>query len=426
MNLSDSIKINRLTNLDAEQGLLGSLLSNNAKVWDIIDLVRADDFAAPVHGDIFKSITDLVIESKMANFVTLKQMYAENEWLKHVGGSEYLYNLVHSIGVISVKEYAGIISELATRRRLLDALDDARAKLSSGDESIGSVCSEISSIFTNLESGSNIRTKRDVARAAISAITLPPECHSTGLNCFDKVLGGGLYAGFTYGIGGAEKRGKTTLAHTISQNLNDKGILHAYIALEMGSIQIEQRNLARAAGVNSLKFLQNSVREDTAFLKRIGDLAVTMPDNTLYLDMPGGSLEQIQLELGRLVSRHSIKGFILDYWQLVEGQQKGETEERHLRRVAQWVANFARKNGIWCILLSQVNSEGTLFAGKGLVKACDQLYIIEQAETGAHDIELWLKMTHSRYTPLADVGSDIAPKLFLNKRAGPHIEEIHD
>ena len=198
--------------------------------------------------------------------------------------------------------------------------------------------------------------------------------------------------------------------------------MHAYVALEMGSVQIEQRNLARMAGVNSLKFLNN--KKDPDLIRKVYEIAQDTPDFTLYLDMPGATLDQLQVELARMISKHRIKGFILDYWQLVEGQQKGETEEKHLRNVAQWVANFSRKHGVWCLILSQVNDEGKLFAGKGLVKACDQLYVIELAETISDQQELWLKMTHSRYTPLGDVGTKDRPALFVNKRSGPFMDQV--
>ena len=110
----------------------------------------------------------------------------------------------------------------------------------------------------------------------------------------------------------------------------------------------------------------------------------------------------------------------MDYWQLVGGCPAKQTKADFLYDVAQWTANFARKHGIWNILLSQVNREGKVFGSAGLEKACDQLYFIEQTEYG----ELWLNMTHSRYTPTAQIGSETSGKFRINKKAGPYIEEI--
>ena len=426
MNNGKNSYADSLSNVHAEQALLGAVMAENARIWDCHDALTAEDFVYPVHGEIYTACKDMIARGQNASPTTLKHGFENHEALQELGGFGYLIDLFGNPPMTPVRELAVIIADLATRRRLLESMDQMRATIFNDQRPAAEISADLVKAITEKSpSLSPVKTKREMAMAAAEAIALPPECFPTGLDVIDRVMGGGLYAGFTYGIGGAEKRGKTTLAHTISHNLNQNGVLHAYLALEMGGLQIEQRNLARMLDINSLKFLQPATRKDNALLSRIGVAAATVKDSTLYLDMPGATLDMIQIELSRLVMKHDIKGFILDYWQLVEGQAKNETEERHLRRVAQWIANFARKHKIWCVLLSQVNDQGTLFAGKGLVKACDQLYTIENAETGSDQQEIWLRMTHSRYTPLADVGSAGCPLLYVNKKSGPFIDELY-
>lgn len=426
MNNGTNSSNDSLINAPAEQGLLGAIMAENTVLWDCHDAVTAGDFAYQVHGEIFKVCRDMITRGQNASPTTLKQHFENHEELQELGGFGYLIDLWANPPLTPARELAVIVADLSTRRRILRSMEDVKRAILFDQRPAAEISAElVKAISETAPSLSPVKTKRQMALAAADAIALPPDCFPTGLDSIDRVMGGGLYAGFTYGFGGAEKRGKTTLAHTISHNLNESGVLHAYLALEMGGLQIEQRNLARMLNINSLKFLQPNTRKDSQLLSRIGMAASTVKDNTLYLDMPGATLDMIQIELSRLVIKHKIRGFILDYWQLVEGQQKNETEERHLRRVAQWIANFARKHKIWCILLSQVNDEGKLFAGKGLVKACDQLYTIENAETGNEEQEIWLRMTHSRYTPLADVGSAGSPMLYVNKKSGPFIDELH-
>lgn len=420
MNSSDK---NPLANMQAEQGILGTLMLHNAQFWDVAGLVSPDDFAWPVHGEIFSAISSFVQADTKATAITLGQRFEGHEALFHLGGNRYLVELMTEVPLFNTAaDYAKIIADLSQRRKIVAALDSVRYRVVTESAKGAEILADISRI---LDSGPQnvIRSKVEVAMAAVNSVTMPAECFSTGIEAIDRAMFGGLYAGFTYGIGGAEKRGKTTLAHSISHNLNQAGVLHAYLALEMGSVQIEQRNLARTLGINSLKFLKPDARNDAEFLRMGMEAATSAKDCTLYLDMPSGTLEDIQIQLSKLVIRHKIKGFILDYWQLVEGQQRQETEERHLRRVAQWLANFARKHKVFCVLLSQVNDEGKLFAGKGLVKACDQLYTMELGETGSDEREIWLRMTHSRYTPLMDVGTKDRPVLFINRKAGPHVDQ---
>ncbi len=414
---------NNLVNIEAEQGLIGTLLIMNDQIFECVNL-EEEDFAHQIHADIYKTAQTIIKEGKKATLTTIRHLFENRQDLEQVGGFDYIVELVTECPLMNTaSEYAKIIKDLSTRRKMIYALDLIKNRIAVESAKPEEILSEISIIIDEGQTH-KIKTKKMVDEEAIMAVVKPLDCYSSGIPCIDRAMGGGLYAGFTYGIGGAEKRGKTTLAHTISHNLNSQNVIHAYIALEMGSTQIEQRNIAREMGINSLRFLQQDSRTSD-FIIRCQQAAEKIPDSTLYIDMPGATLDELQAQLSRLVIKHKIKGFVVDYWQLIEGQQRGETEEKHLRRTAQWIANFARKHKIWCILLSQVNDEGKLFAGKGLVKACDQLYTIEKSETGRDENEIWLKMTHSRYTPLADVGSPDMPVLRINKRCGPYVEQIH-
>jgi len=291
------------------------------------------------------------------------------------------------------------------------------------DRPASQISADISSEITKHTGGSyQVKSKQQVAEQAIQSIELPQACYPTQLPSLDNAMGGGLYAGFTYGIGGPEKAGKTTFAHTISYNLNESEVPHAYIALEMGSLQIEQRNIARKIGCNSLVFRQRGLDDDDHMKQKILHHTANVKPYTWYLDMPGSTIQEIEAELARLVIKQKISGFILDYWQLVGGRSKGDTEERHLREVAQWCANFARRHNIWCILLAQLNDNGELFGGKGLKKACDQLYYIRVADDGKG---LYLQMNESRYTPACDVGDSVNPAFRVNVQAGPHIMESY-
>jgi replicative DNA helicase len=233
-------------------------------------------------------------------------------------------------------------------------------------------------------------------------------------------MAGGLYEGFTYGFCAPQKAGKTTLAHTISHNLNAQGVNHCYIALEMGSTQIEQRNLARDMGLNSLAFLQENKSPD--MIARAVQTVAEMPDHTLYLDMPGCTFNQLKAELSALIAKRRIKGFILDYWQLVGGCAKGQSKADFLYDVAQWCANFARKHKVWCIMLAQMNREGSVFGSGGLEKACDQLYYIEKCE--GYENMLWFRMKDTRYTPPCSIGDENTPKFIINTKSGPFLDEI--
>ena len=412
--------------LEAERGLLGIILSENQLIWDICDILKPSDFFEKYNGDIYEACVEKIISGGVASPISLQLKFSAHPELGGDAGKSYLAMLLGEfLTKLNLKDYAIVIADLAGRRRLIQMAQDVLDTVTIDPRPAQDIASDIISRFSDNAPKSEIaQTKKQVALQFLESLEKPKNCYKTGLNCLDSAMGGGVFAGFTYGLAGQEKRGKTTLAHTISHNLNQIGVLHAYIALEMGSMQIEAKNQARMVGVNSLAFLQESMRSNLDVKRRIAENINSCPDNTIYLNMAGGSLMQIQTELLKLISKQKIKGFILDYWQLVTGVPKGQTKSDFLFEVAQWMANFSKKHDIFCILLSQVNREGAMFGSSGIEKACDQLYTIELPEVEGLTRDLWLKMTHSRYTPIYDVGSPQSPALTVNTKAGPFIEDI--
>lgn len=400
------------TDFEMEQRLLGGLIVNYGAMLDM--KLSPDDFAFSQHQEIYARMQEKFSEIQRfdpTDFTGIAGKYPDD--MDSVGYLRLLGEYTLSAQTIFLQDYAEKLKELARKRLVLDQIRRAEIDLETSSSQ-----SVVAQLHGNLSEGldtRSIKTSEEIHAEIIKSLDLPKECHPTGLAPLDMAMNGGLYQGFTYGFAGAEKSGKTTLAHTISYNLGNSGCKHLYVALEMGSLQIEQRNLSRSAGINSLEFIRPSPESRN----RIETTRATK--NILYLDAPGATVEEIIHEAGIAAMKHGIKGFIVDYWQLVEGKFSRDTEERHMRMVAQTIANYARKKGLWCILLAQMNKDGDLFGGGGLRKACDQLYFIEMMEH--HPDFRWLRMGASRYTPKVDVGSNEDPSLVLDKRVGPFFKE---
>lgn len=404
------------TNIEAEQGVLGCLFYKNELFYDVAEIITAEDFADPVHGEIFLEIRKKIEAGTIATPVTISNAVAARISIQ----PDYIADIAASILTpINVYDYARQVHELSEKRRLLAVMEQTRieAAISTPDEMAAKLFAA-----ANKTGRTEVKTTRQVSEAAILSLQTPRISHLTGLDRLDDAMGGGIKGGYLYGIGGAEKRGKTTLGHSISYNLNEQGVKHAYIALEMGSEQIQKRNLARKLGINSIVF--DKTKPDAEILKRAARAAITVPDNTLYLDLPGAHWDTIRLQIQKLVWQGRVSGYILDYWQLVRGGVKGQSNADFLFEVAQWLAAFGRKHGVWCILLAQINREGRVFGSAGLEKACDQLYVIDLCEGEGNKTELWINLTHSRYTPPTCLGGPSEPGFIIDYTSGPHIRCI--
>lgn len=401
----------KLENTEIEQAFLAALMIDQSHIADID--IMTDAFAAEYHGQLYGLIKNKYFEKGAVSLVDFKDLECP---LEDYDSYEYMRAVIDSAYTsVNAPEYAQEIKELHERRQIRKVLDEAREFVTKKPPH--EVKSYLNSFLQDTMISKSVVSAQEIHEVILASFEMPSQAYKTGIEGLDKATQGGFFAGFTYGFAGKEKAGKTLLAQTISYNMAENGVKHLYIALEMGSKQIQERNYARKLGKNSLQFL-----EPDDLLK--GEVARIKPSDCVwYLDAPGITTQEILNEVSMCQMRHGITGFILDYWQLVGGADRRETEERHLRYVAQGVADFARKRGLWCMILAQQNNDGKLFGGNGLRKACDQLYFIELPEAEEHPPRRYLRMDATRYTPLIDVGNDAAGGLYINQTKGPYFFE---
>ena len=105
---------------EAEEILLGSLLSDNS-VLDLIENGLANiHFFVPIYGRIFQSICELVNKDQIANPLTLEHYFSEDEAFKELGGKEFLNKLCDgNLGSSIIKDYANLLKELYNKRELI-------------------------------------------------------------------------------------------------------------------------------------------------------------------------------------------------------------------------------------------------------------------------------------------------------------------
>src|SRR5215813_2501826 len=93
-------------NYEAEMALLGALLANNLVFDRVNEFLRPDHFADAVHGRIYDAIGTLIQRGQIANVLTLKSMFDQDEALADVGGGQYLARLANAVvTIIDAEDY---------------------------------------------------------------------------------------------------------------------------------------------------------------------------------------------------------------------------------------------------------------------------------------------------------------------------------
>jgi replicative DNA helicase len=255
---------------------------------------------------------------------------------------------------------------------------------------------------------------------------------STGLRKLDEAMGAGMFPGKSYGFAARKKVGKTILAGTISCNLSMNRVKHLFICGEMSPKEIHQRTLSRLTDSFPSAF-RSEYGQSGEFMAKVAEAARLSTRSTLYHNAPGISFQELRRVLATAVYRHGIKGFILDYWQLVGGKRNGQSTAEHLDEVAQWIADFCRKHGIWSVTMAQLNQGGNTRGGEGVRLAFDQVYALrgmippdaktdDEVEEDLAYPYRWVEMLDTRYTAWNNIGTKATPGLRLEEK-GPYFTQ---
>lgn len=421
-----------LANYDAESALLAAILNTNAVYFRVATFCRPADFADALLGRIFEAMGRLIERGQLADVLTLKDQFDRDPGLAGAGGDKYLARLANSvITIINAEDYGRTIRDLADRRRLRDICGDAIRDAE--DVIIERPASQIAAdlaadVTQSIARERELESVGLVAARVVDSLKVDLVCYPTGLSCIDRVIGGGLFPGKFYGLPARHKAGKTMLASTISWHMNRAQVPHLYFALEMGADEITQRMLAKDMGCNSLVFLDKTKRQSPDFIARAGSAAVGLQSKTglNFQARPRMTKEDIRQTIARAALVDGIKGFIVDYLQLVTGQERGESTATHLDNVTQMVAEMCKRYGLWGIATAQTNQEGNIRGGEGLLNACDMTLCVHRIEGAAGPDRAWLEMMATRFTPKRDIGSASDPALEIDTRAGPMFVETLD
>ncbi len=270
----------------------------------------------------------------------------------------------------------------------------------------------------NLASGhAGFRSKKTVAREALASAQEVRETVTTGITSLDFLMQGGLQSKRLYGIGGLYGRGKTIMLGSISDNINLQGVPHLFLSLETPPEDIEVRSCARHLNLNASSILDPGDSDHQRFVEDTEDYIDSLPDNTHYDFAPGATIDEIHRKILAAKSRHGIKGFILDYWQLIRGRDRSQSEEGHLRDVADRLAAICRQEDIFGILTAQIDERGRLKVSESLLQSASLFVrlVREENERVAYFIT-----EKSNYTRYGDTGSESVPGMIFDDQVGPH------
>jgi hypothetical protein len=121
-------------NIEAERGVLGSILLDNAVFDDVATLLEVKDFFRDDHQVIYREIRNLHDQGKPVDAITLAEELTRRGKFKELGGDETLATILGSVPhAANARYYAQIVRQKSIGRDMIDGLNSCLKDVAGND-----------------------------------------------------------------------------------------------------------------------------------------------------------------------------------------------------------------------------------------------------------------------------------------------------
>ena len=359
-------------NIEAEQAVIGSILVSNDIFDDVSIIIDNKKFYDPVHQKIFAAIENLISKGMLANPITLKNYFENDNSLAELEGHEYLVKLTKfSTTIRQAIEYSKIVYDMHIRRELIKISETMTENASNKILDLpGNKIIEDSErlLFDLAEKGSLNTSFIKFDQALNYTIEMASNAFKneegivgvpTGLTALDDRLGG-MHNSDLLIIAGRPSMGKTALATNIAfhaaKKLQEKGTKSsiAFFSLEMSSEQLSTRILAEQSRIKSNDIRRGRISEEQ-FDKFI-ETSKNISELPLYIDeTPAISIAAMSNRARRIKRLHGLDLVVVDYIQLMSAANTRDGRVQEISEITKGLKALAKELSVPVLALSQLS-----------------------------------------------------------------------
>jgi replicative DNA helicase len=352
--------------LEAEKGVLGSLLLDPRMCDDVALAVRAADFYSPNHRKLFEHMLEMHNAGKQIDMTLLVDRLKSQGDFEALGGAMFLVDIAESVPTAAnAVWYAKIVAEKAVVRDLIHAsteiLRDAYDQAIEPRELLAQSESKIFSILEEKGSG-DVAVMNDILQEAMLRIDDRINRGggiggiSTGLTELDAKTGG-LHDSELVILAARPGMGKTALATTIAENTS-MGEKHCvlFVSLEMSRLELAERLLCARGHINGHNLRSGTLTQTER--RKLIEASSELSEAPIYIDdTPSRTMTEIAAVARRLKRRSELRLIIVDYLQLIEPDNSKDPRQEQVSKIARRLKGMARELKVPVLCLSQLNRQ---------------------------------------------------------------------
>ena len=351
--------------IEAEQAILGCMLTDKDAVISAIEVLKEDDFYREDNKAIYSAILSLYSRSEPIDIITVKAELVEAGNFERIGGLEYLAELPDRVPTTAnVEKYIKIVSEKATLRSLIQTSNELIALGYDESEDVDNIMDMAEKKVFDLSQKKSVKGYSALKDVLVGSFAELEKLYNQKGNVTGITTGfidldnktAGLHNSDLIIIAARPAMGKSAFAINIATNVAIKANVPVVIFnLEMSKEQVGNRILCSEAMVDSNKIRTGQI-EDEDWMKLATTLG-ELSEAPIYIDdTPGISIMEIRAKCRKLKIEKNIGLIVIDYLQLIQGTgKKNASREQEISEISRSLKILAKELDVPVIALSQLS-----------------------------------------------------------------------
>ena len=350
---------------EAEQAIIGSMLTDKDAVSNSIEVLKEDDFYREDNKIIYSAMLNLYNRAEPIDLITVKSELESMGNFDKVGGFEYLTELPEKVPTTAnVNKYIKIVKEKSELRNLIKTANEIIELGYNQTEDVSDVMESAEKKIFDIMQDKNQKGYTPIKDILVDSFTDLEELYNkkqhitgvpTGFADLDYRTAG-LHNSELILVAARPAMGKSAFALNIAVNAALRANTPvAIFNLEMSKEQLVNRILCSEAMVDSNKIRTGKLEDEdwNKLAEAIGPLSET----GIYIDdTPGISIMEIRAKCRKLKLEKNIGLVVIDYLQLIQGSNKRNgSREQEISEISRSLKILAKELNVPVIALSQLS-----------------------------------------------------------------------
>lgn len=351
--------------LEAEQAVIGAMISDKDAIVTATELLTAEDFYGKQNGIIFDAIVELYDRGSVPDVIPLQNKLKEKGIPDEINNVEYLGGLVADTNSSLIRDFCNIVIEKSTLRKLIKINEEIANSCYEGKQDFKILLEQTEKKVFDLIQSRKMSTHMPIDEVVMQALARIEAASQSSGNVTGVPTGfldldyklTGLHASNLVLIAARPAMGKTAFVLNIAEYVAlRQNMAVAIFSLEMGEVELVNRLLSLESNVNSGNIRTGNLSDDEweKLVRSAGEIG----DSNLIIDAPPSlTVSELRSKCRKYKIEKDIKLIIIDYLQLMKGSNRAASESRQqeISEISRSLKSLARELDIPIIALSQLS-----------------------------------------------------------------------